>query len=385
MLELDQDQVMTKKLPAAISPIIDYQNEKISQTVDLHPQQTSQVIPGRLSGQSKRRNSVSPQIFPSNKSSESESGSTSESSDPVVRAGQHQNVLDKQLVVWLSNSGMRTRFGSKSSYKLDAGSSQSFDKPKGSIENVDGYENSEEETEIKGRIVIEFINVWKKFHKTYVVRNFSLQVYENQLMVLLGHNAAGKTTIFNMTCGRTLPSYGSILINGHSVVNHPVRALQHVGISLQSLNIFTEFTFTEQLTYICRLRGLTLLQATNDITDYLNTLHAENLAQLPVQQLTIGHRRLLQVLCAFAGRTKIVLLDRPMEGVDAEQRRHFYIFINRERIKRTILITTNYPHVASNLGDRIAILISGRLFACGLEKSLMHQNRHAYRLVSEPR
>ncbi|EDW07302.2 uncharacterized protein Dmoj_GI15666 [Drosophila mojavensis] len=380
---VDREKDTTENVSETVSRIVEYNDKKSSPSMKQFHAHTPKLLfkmPGLPA--------VPP--LPTKKStltiaSTDSSSSTSESSDQIAPAEQDQYAMDKQLVVWLSNNDMSRQSSrtSKGSYRLYEASKQSSEKVYESSEDSDrSYEDTDdEETDRRSRVVIEFIKVWKKFHKIFVVRNFSLKVHENELMVLLGHNAGGKTTILNMTCGRTVPSSGSILIEGHNVVKHPARALQNVGISYKNLKIFTEFTFTEHLTYICRLRGLTKLQAQKDITDYLNILHAEKLAQIPVSQLTTGHRRLLQVLCAFAGRTKIVLLDRPIEGVDAEQRRHFYVFINRERINRTILITTNSPHVASNLGDRIAILVSGKLFDCGLEKSLLHGYRHVYRLV----
>jgi len=76
-----------------------------------------------------------------------------------------------------------------------------------------------------------------------------------------------------------------------------------------------------------------------------------------------------------------VILNKPMEYVDASKRGLFYSFALREKQNRTIFLTTNFPHVASNLGDRIAILINGSLHACGTEKELIRLDKNVYRLV----
>lgn len=385
----DRDKDTTENVSESVSRIVQYHDKKISsyqKQLPTHPNELLFKMPGLPAMPPVRP--VPPKKPTRTVASTDSSSSTSESSDQIATAEQDQYVMDKQLVVWLSNNDMRadSSRNSKGSYKLYGNTTQSVEKvPESSVDSAPSYEETDdEEIDRKSRVIIEFIKVWKKFQKIFVVRNFSLKVHENELMVLLGHNAGGKSTIFNMICGQTEPSSGSILIEGHSVLKQPARALKNVGISYKNLKVFSEFTFAEHLTYVCRLRGLTQLQAQRDVTDYLNILHAEKLAKIPASQLTSGHSRLLQVLCAFAGRTKIVLLDRPIEGVDAEQRRYFYAFINRERINRTILITTNCPHVASNLGDRIAILVNGKLYGCGIEKSLLRAYSHVYRLVSEP-
>lgn len=219
--------------------------------------------------------------------------------------------------------------------------------------------------------------------KTFVVRNFSLKVYQNETIVLLGHNASGKTSILNMLCGVTLPTLGSISISGYDVVKQSSLAYQNVGLSLHNLNLFSEFTFSEHIVYLCRLRGMSATQSNNDAASYMQSLNVDHLKSTPVSMLTVGQKRLLQVLCAFAGRTKVVLLDKPMEGVDAEKRGLFYKFAQRERQNRTIFLTTNFPYMARNLADRIGILINGKLHAYGTERDLLRLDKNMYRLVSK--
>ncbi|XP_002055126.3 ATP-binding cassette sub-family A member 17 [Drosophila virilis] len=369
----EHQEELKESLSRRISDYTD-KRERLQETVQLLKEQASKLVPTRIMNQPRRK-------FDTDISTESMS-STSES-DETVRPVNQQNVLDRQLLVWLSNyemenKGMLESDPKRISQKFYLQQASNVNEPLESSGDTDSEEESDGE---KGPIVIEFNNVWKKFNKTFVVRKFSLKVYQNELLVLLGHNAAGKTTILNMACGHTEPSHGSILIDGFDVFKRPARAFEHVGISLQTVNLFNEFTFAEHIAYFCRLRGLSASQTKHDVKSYLHSLHAGDLAHLPVAMLTNGHKRLLQVLCAFAGRTKIVLLDRPMEGVDAEKRRHFYNFVFREKSNRTILITTNYPNVASNLGDRIGILVNGKLFVCGKEMRLLRRNQNVYRLV----
>ncbi|KAH8397871.1 hypothetical protein KR222_004405, partial [Zaprionus bogoriensis] len=231
-------------------------------------------------------------------------------------------------------------------------------------------------------VVIEFKSVWKKYLHHYVIRNFSLKVYQNEIMVVLGHNGAGKTALLNMLCDRQIATAGTVTINGFNVEKQKTKAYDRVGMSMHNLLVFNEFTVFEHLVYFCRLRGLSLEQSDDDVSSYLNALKMDEQREQSVSTLTIGDRRLLQALSAFAGRTTVVILDKPMEGVDARRRGLFYRFALREKKRRTVFITTNLTNVASNLGDRISILVNGRLYACAPEKTLLRTHvTTAYRVV----
>ena len=75
--------------------------------------------------------------------------------------------------------------------------------------------------------------------------------------------------------------------------------------------------------------------------------------------------RKLQLIIAFAGKTKIILLDEPTSGMDPTARRETWQLIERKKMDRIIILTTHYMDEADVLGDRIAIMSKGKLKCCG--------------------
>ncbi|EDW00408.1 GH11878 [Drosophila grimshawi] len=370
---------LKEKLPKGITELM--KQTEITKVVDPLKDRTQEQIP----------NKIETQQYSTEDDKETSISSSSESDD-ITELGTRQYLLDKQLLVWLSHHDFDLEKSSESEtdpkgsvpqFYLQQATHDPSTEPNDDIEssNVEEDEVEEAEDDERRQIVIEFKNVCKMYAKTFVVHNFSLKVYQNELLVILGHNAAGKTTLLKMAAGHTQPDSGSIFIQGYDVMQQPANAFDQVGISLHSPNLYTEFTFVEHLIYLCRLRGLSRHQSQQDVHSYLRCIGAEELGQSPVTILTPGQRRLLQGLCAFAGRTRIVLLDMPLEGVDAEKQRLFHKFALSERQHRTILMTTNLPHVASKLGDRIALLVNGSMFACGNARRLLQLNKNVYRLV----
>lgn len=357
-------------------------NEILTQTVNLFQgeplrehKKTHSHTHSRAHSASGKHRSTSRSVD-SKRHSQSSSSGSSNSSRPENRAA--SQVPDKELMVWFSNEDLQVKKPQKDE------STQFF------LETASQIEPSSDSSSFSGdstidesrRVAIEFKNVWKKYLHFFVVRNFSLKVYQNEMMVILGHNGSGKTTLINMLCGKETPTTGEIFINGFDVNKQGAKAYQHVGISLHNLYGFRDFTVLEQIVYFCRLRGLSIEKANQDALSYLTSMEMQEYKDKPIKHLTNGQHRLMMVMCAFAGRTTVVLLDKPLEGVDVRRRRLFYRFALREKSVRTIFITTNIANVASNLGDRITIFVNGRMFVCATERVLLKANMNAYHVVS---
>ncbi|XP_016972068.2 phospholipid-transporting ATPase ABCA3, partial [Drosophila rhopaloa] len=228
---------------------------------------------------------------------------------------------------------------------------------------------------------IEFRNVWKKFSKSFVVRNFTLSVYPGEVVALLGSNSSGKSTIIKMLCGLIMPSNGEVYISGHNVGTHRRQAFKNTGTSLSSSTLFSEFMVYDHLIFFCRLRGLKHSEARKEVRAFLRSLKIEELERTKVRKLTTGQKLLLQSLCAFVGGTRNVILDKPFDGVDEPKARLLFSFLQEQKKSRSIFFTTNSPKVASDLADRIAILSKGKLLSLGTEQSLCNTFNDSYRLT----
>ncbi|KAH8421374.1 hypothetical protein KR009_003279 [Drosophila setifemur] len=228
---------------------------------------------------------------------------------------------------------------------------------------------------------IRFFRVWKKYTKSFVVRNISLSVYTGEVVVLLGPNASGKSTLMKMVCGLMLPSFGKMLLSGHNIQKSTKEAYKRVGMCLPFNTLYMELSVYDHLIFLCRLRGMKLSAANRDVRSYLRSLQMDDMAKIQIRKLTVGQQLLVQALCAFAGRTKVVLLDMPVDGVDEAKQSLFFRFVQEQKRNRSILITTNLSKVASALADRVAILSKGSLIYFGSELSLFKKYKDGYRLV----
>lgn len=83
------------------------------------------------------------------------------------------------------------------------------------------------------------------------------------------------------------------------------------------------------------------------------------------KNLSGGQKRRLSVAMAFAGRSKVIILDEPTSGMDTSARRYIWELLKTYKNDRIILMTTHFMDEADYLGDRIGIMAGGRLICCG--------------------
>ena len=187
-------------------------------------------------------------------------------------------------------------------------------------------------------------------------------MYQNEVLVLLGHNGAGKTTTLNMLTGLMPPTAGSAI--AQNVLNEPLDLFtdyqnisDFIGLCPQVDVLFTQMTVKENLIFYCKLKNV----------ENMNTVIAETLEKFNLSakadnwagQISGGQKRKLQLAIALLGNAKIVLLDEPTSGMDPTARRETWELIKQAKQDRIIILTTHYMDEAEYLADRVAVVSKG--------------------------
>lgn len=221
---------------------------------------------------------------------------------------------------------------------------------------------------LKPGIIIK--NLRKEFkelgRKTKVaVENVSLTCSEGQCTVLLGHNGAGKTTTMSVLTGVYAATSGYAEVNGWNIATNLSEAREELGLCPQHNMLFVDLTVLQHLLFFGRLKGLTSKAATAEAHEILTRLELLDKQNMFGNQLSGGMKRKLSLAMSLMGSTKVVILDEPSSGLDPESRRWVWDVVQGERGRRTFLITTHHMEEADVLGDRVAIMASGRVVCAG--------------------
>lgn len=199
----------------------------------------------------------------------------------------------------------------------------------------------EEEPELRAGIRI--LNLTKKFGDKCAVDRLCLNLYENQISVLLGHNGAGKTTTMSMLTGLYSPTSGTAFIDGKDIRTELDEARRSLGICCQHNVLFEELTVREHLVFFCSLKGIEDKGRVDlEIKKYSEVLGLEEKLNAESRTLSGGMKRRLSIAIALCGDAKIVILDEPTSGMDPEARRKLWDLLIVEKQGRTILLSTHF-------------------------------------------
>ncbi len=208
---------------------------------------------------------------------------------------------------------------------------------------------------------IEKLN--KSYGKRQVLQDLTLHIQPGEIYGLLGPNGAGKTTTINILCNLLQADSGVITINNQSI-SEATKLL--IGVAPQENLLYKTLSCEENLNFYAQLYGLTSRQRRQQVQTCLEAVNLANRAKSPVETLSGGMQRRLNIAVALVHQPKLVILDEPTTGLDIEARYEIWDLIRRLKNQGvTILMTTHLLDEAERLCQRIGILKGGRIVAEG--------------------
>uniref|UniRef100_A0A8D2B9Q7 ABC transporter domain-containing protein n=1 Tax=Sciurus vulgaris TaxID=55149 RepID=A0A8D2B9Q7_SCIVU len=206
-------------------------------------------------------------------------------------------------------------------------------------------------------------NCFSRRKKKIATRNISFCVKKGEVIGLLGHNGAGKSTTIKMITGDTRPTAGQVILKGSSGGDTP----GFLGYCPQENVLWPSLTVREHLEVYAAVKGLKKRDASAIITQLVDALKLQDQLKSPVNTLSEGIKRKLCFLLSILGSPSVVLLDEPSTGMDPEGQQQMWQAIRAtfRNSERGALLTTHYMAEAEAVCDRVAIMVSGRLKCIG--------------------
>ncbi|XP_023569656.1 ATP-binding cassette sub-family A member 9 isoform X4 [Octodon degus] len=199
--------------------------------------------------------------------------------------------------------------------------------------------------------------------KKIATRNVSFCVKKGEVVGLLGHNGAGKSTMIKMITGDVKPNAGQVILK-RSSEGEP---LGFLGYCPQENVLWPNLTVRQHLEAYAAVKGLKKRDAVVSITHLVEALKLQDDLKTPVKTLSEGIKRKLCFALSILGNPSVVLLDEPSTGMDPEGQQQIWQAIRatfRHR-ERGALLSTHYMAEAEAVCDRVAIVVSGRLRCIG--------------------
>lgn len=220
--------------------------------------------------------------------------------------------------------------------------------------------------------VISVKNVSRRFKDVTAVDNVSFEVNAGEIFAFLGPNGAGKSTTIKMLTTLLLPSDGSLFLAGHDVVKEQDAARRIFGIVFQDPSLDDELTAYENLELHAVLYGVDKKIMRQRIEELMQLVELWERRNSRVKTFSGGMKRRLEIARGLLHHPKVLFLDEPTLGLDAQTRNLLWNYIGRlnETEGMTIFFTTHYLGEAEAIADRIAIIDHGKLVASGTTEEL---------------
>jgi len=205
----------------------------------------------------------------------------------------------------------------------------------------------------------------KKFGEFTAVDSVSFSVEPGELFGLLGPNGAGKTTILNMLTTLLLPTAGDAEIAGYDLRRDPGEIRNSIGIIFQDPSLDIGLTGRENLEFHAMMYNIGSDERNKRIREVLDVVGLADKADILVENYSGGMKRRLEIARGLIHYPKVLFLDEPTLGLDAQTRRSIWDHIRNlnRNYGTSVILTTHYMEEADYLCDRIAIIDHGKIIA----------------------
>lgn len=214
--------------------------------------------------------------------------------------------------------------------------------------------------------MIEFQDVSKTYGATQALKNLNLSIQEGQIVGLIGHNGAGKSTTIKSLVSVINPTSGKILVDGLDLASHRIRIKQKIGYVADSPDLFLRLTAQEFWDLVAASYGLNKQDYENRLVDLLHLFDFASHRYEVIETFSHGMRQKVFVIGALLSDPDIWVLDEPMTGLDPQAAFDLKQLMRAHADKgKTVLFSTHVLEVAEQLCDRLAILKKGELIFYG--------------------
>jgi ABC-2 type transport system ATP-binding protein len=214
-------------------------------------------------------------------------------------------------------------------------------------------------------VAIEIKDLTKLYGKTKALKGLDFTLNEGEIMVLLGPNASGKTTLLLILATVLKPTSGTASVMGFDVVKQPTRVRQILGISFQDARGFWRHKPMEILRFHATVCGVPKDKREALIEQIMKDLELWDARGKLFMHLSGGQTKRLEVAKLLVQRPRLAIFDEPSSQVDLRGKRIIWDHIRKLRDDgSTVLVATNEVREAEYLADRITILDQGRSVVC---------------------
>ncbi|ARO15598.1 daunorubicin resistance ABC transporter ATPase subunit [Ketogulonicigenium robustum] len=211
---------------------------------------------------------------------------------------------------------------------------------------------------------IEVRGVTKRFGRVEALKGVDLDVPKNSIFALLGPNGAGKSTLIDILCTIRPQDKGTAMVAGFSTRKNPLSVRRNIGVVFQNPTVDSRLSVRENLDFHGMVYQMPYKARKKRLIEVLELVDLSDWIDATVGALSGGMKRRLEIARALMHEPRILFMDEPTVGLDAQSRAAIWDHLDRLRTGSdlTVVVTTHYIDEVDN-ADRVCIIDKGLILA----------------------
>ncbi|MCJ7434839.1 MAG: ABC transporter ATP-binding protein [Anaerolineales bacterium] len=209
--------------------------------------------------------------------------------------------------------------------------------------------------------MIQLIDVTKRYNDTAVVEDLNIHIEAGEIVGIIGHNGAGKSTTLKMIAGLVEPTSGAVRIMGLDIQKNSVKIKQHIGFLPEESPLYEAMTAQQYLLFFSELYRMPRQKALKRIDQLLDSLDLAEKNKL-TGEFSKGMKRKTAIARTLLHDPDLLILDEPNSGLDPLT--SFFILNYLKTLKsegKTIILSAHNLFHVETICDRVGIIKNGKL------------------------
>jgi len=214
--------------------------------------------------------------------------------------------------------------------------------------------------------LIQTAGLSKQFGSVQALVDLNLQIMPREIYGLLGPNGAGKTTTIKIITGLVEPTSGLVKVAGFDPGKNPIEAKSRIGYVAENPILYESLSPRDFLEFVASMRKIDQDTANQRVTQLANAFDIAQYFDSPIATLSMGNKQKVALIASLAHQPPILLLDEPLNGLDAKSSRIAKDLISLHAQRGgAVLFSTHIMEVAEHICTRIGIIHEGKVIAEG--------------------
>ena len=218
--------------------------------------------------------------------------------------------------------------------------------------------------------MIEVKNLVKCYGDHTAVDHLSFEIEKGKIYGFLGPNGAGKSTTMNMITGYIASTEGTVVIDGHDILEEPEEAKKCIGYLPEQPPLYFDMTVLEYLKFVADLKKIPKDKKASMIEEIMDMVKIKDMKNRLIKNLSKGYRQRVGIAQAVLGYPEVIILDEPTVGLDPKQINEIRELIKGLKKKHTVILSSHILSEVSAICDYVLIISHGKLVASDTPENL---------------